>query len=422
MDQELLRTLGIDPTLPLEELLEQLQDKNLEFLERLDNCSDPVRAEELRKTQKKIEDAIMTCSTGVSLERKIKKHQERSSQAADDPSAGTAQGNDRLNAAIADYQAGDLDRALPVLEEYARQNHILACLLTADILKQNNRTVDAMVYLGVAAEQGDGTAAFMLAKLCLEQHNYVSAQRWGRLAMEQKIDRSGTLLFAASREEDIKPILEELSWMSPADRYARLMQLCDYLKERTKTYGELNAKDDLMLQDVYTALHTDERSHRQLRQYVPRYAELCDFWDKGGSAETFVKQEAGLERYTRSIWLISSAIAAAMLWVFPLVGQGLSVLLTYPLFHLLTLPVLNLVKTGYCSLNRIKLSTNGLSGGEILLWYVGIWAVTFVGIYALAILLSWMESTGPAFTARVIFTIGTAWTYHSRLAGARLLR
>lgn len=43
MNEALFEKHGIDPNLPIEQLLKQLQSKNLELLERMGNCSDDAR-------------------------------------------------------------------------------------------------------------------------------------------------------------------------------------------------------------------------------------------------------------------------------------------------------------------------------------------------------------------------------------------
>lgn len=57
MDQEFLKKIGVDQTLPYDKLKEALEEKQLEYLERQQSTTDETRLEELTETLAKIEEA-----------------------------------------------------------------------------------------------------------------------------------------------------------------------------------------------------------------------------------------------------------------------------------------------------------------------------------------------------------------------------
>lgn len=73
MNEALFEKHGIDPNLPIEQLLKQLQSKNLELLERMGNCSDDARLAQLQADQREVEDFLSILSSAVSLDRQVAK-------------------------------------------------------------------------------------------------------------------------------------------------------------------------------------------------------------------------------------------------------------------------------------------------------------------------------------------------------------
>ena|GEM_PF-4833945 len=58
---DLLKKLGIKPDLSPEETLEQLREKNLEYLERIQSCQDDARKKELLNCKHKLRKPLTAC-------------------------------------------------------------------------------------------------------------------------------------------------------------------------------------------------------------------------------------------------------------------------------------------------------------------------------------------------------------------------
>ena len=56
MDNKFLESIGVDVTVEPGKILEQLEEKQLEYFERLENVSDEARENELKKILQRIED------------------------------------------------------------------------------------------------------------------------------------------------------------------------------------------------------------------------------------------------------------------------------------------------------------------------------------------------------------------------------
>ena len=56
MDNKFLESIGVDVTVEPGRILEQLEEKQLEYFERLENVSDDARENELKKILQRIED------------------------------------------------------------------------------------------------------------------------------------------------------------------------------------------------------------------------------------------------------------------------------------------------------------------------------------------------------------------------------
>lgn len=216
MNEALFKKYGIDPGLPTEQILEQLQSKNLELLERMGSCSDNARLAQLQTDQQEVEDAISTLSSAVSLDRQVaKKAAQPSPTAAADP----------LQAALRDYQAGRTNAALPVLKAHADQGDPLCCILTANILlNQNSHAQEAKEYLYTAATAGNGAASLKLAQVYQKEHVTPSAIKWGKLALEQKEKGSGRFLaplYLQNNQPDqaAEAYIGELALVSQYDLY-----------------------------------------------------------------------------------------------------------------------------------------------------------------------------------------------------------
>ena len=55
MDNKFLESIGVDVTVEPGKILEQLEEKQLEYFERLENVSDEARENELKKILQRIE-------------------------------------------------------------------------------------------------------------------------------------------------------------------------------------------------------------------------------------------------------------------------------------------------------------------------------------------------------------------------------
>lgn len=275
---KLLKELNIDSSLPLGQILEALQEKNLEYLERLENCGDEGRAQKLREMQKRIEDAVMTCSSSVSLEGRIRKQEKELSdnaKAQTVPVQSAPTEPDRsVAAAVGLYQQGRYDEAIPLLQEHAGDD-TLACLLLSKIFLQKNQKDQARRYLYDASKLGDDGAALMLAQQYYQEKNYISAEKWAKDAMNRNVPKSGSLMMhilmdQGKQKEAIEPGIRELQWAKGYDKYAQVKSLCLMIqqlpvKERPKCYGALKAaiKDDP--QSLALVKEDSVRTDKQLR-------------------------------------------------------------------------------------------------------------------------------------------------------------
>ncbi len=209
MDKELLKKYNIDPALPPEQILALLQSKNLELLERMGSCSDDARLAQLQGEQQEVEQACLYLAGAVSLDRQVAQtdQHQQSGQAADSS----------LAAALQDYRSGNLDSALPVLEEHARQGDPLCCNLVANILLSQKRAKEAKEYLYLAANAGDGTAALQLARQYEHEGKLSPAIKWAQEALKQKEAGSGRLL-ASLFQKNNTPDLAVDAYLSELDR------------------------------------------------------------------------------------------------------------------------------------------------------------------------------------------------------------
>lgn len=231
----LLKKLGIDPNLSSQQILDKLQEKNLECLERLESCSDPQRAAELQASQREIEDAILRFSAGVSLNRQVDKRVQSEPAAA--PQAGAPLSDEqRLGKAMQDYQAGRGRDALPVLEEFAQRGDLLASMLAANLLLQSGQGTDrAKRYLYTAAEGGEGSAALLLAQQYIKEGNTISAEKYARVALQAQIPSSGQLTAQLCQlngrpMDAVEALYSALEWTVGYDRYALTKQICILLR------------------------------------------------------------------------------------------------------------------------------------------------------------------------------------------------
>ena len=231
----LLKKLGIDPNLSSQQILDKLQEKNLECLERLESCSDPQRAAELQASQREIEDAILRFSAGVSLNRQVDKRVQSEPTAA--PQAGAPLSDEqRLGKAMQDYQAGRGRDALPVLEEFAQRGDLLASMLAANLLLQSGQGTDrAKRYLYTAAERGEGSAALLLAQQYIKEGNTISAEKYARMALQAQIPSSGQLTAQLCQlngrpMDAVEALYSALEWTVGYDRYALTKQICILLR------------------------------------------------------------------------------------------------------------------------------------------------------------------------------------------------
>ena len=275
MSKELLESLGIDSTLPQRRILELLQDKNIEILERLDNCSDPDRAKQLQAQQREVENAILTLSTAVSLDRMV---QSQSRSDAEQPAAdqGSSSPEDRYNQALLDYQAGNVEQAIPVLNEFAQEGNVLACMLVGNHLLNIGETDDGKRLLQTAAQAGEGTASLLLAQQFWREGNTVYARSWAKEALDRKIPGSGRILAQISVDEGrhreaIEALLVELDHVSGYDCYAitqdiiRLMNnagLSATERHRYQTALDAKTAGDSQIQAYIAEEHKQAKSER----------------------------------------------------------------------------------------------------------------------------------------------------------------
>lgn len=273
MTKQLFQKLGIDvDLLSQEEVLEQLQQKNLEYLERLDNCSDEGRAKELKEAQAEIEEAILVYSSGVSLTQQVQARAAEAAQTAA-PAASAAPDaaptdEQRYYAALQDYQAGNGAQALPVLEEFARKGDPTASMLTACLLLERNGPGDAeraKELLGRAVDRGDGVAALALANVYIDESNYPMAERFAVQALNLgNSDSAGLLVKLVQRPEsriDTESLIRAAECSDGYERYeffrcAYGRTLSDEQKKRLQKIAEDDPACGKLLKDAKEAKAT----------------------------------------------------------------------------------------------------------------------------------------------------------------------
>ena len=240
MGIEFLNKLGISADLPSDQILERLQDKNLEYLERIESCQDQQRLTELRATQQQIEGAIMSLSTGMTLSRQAKTKTDAELASVQPDSGDAAEPTSMTvsavtyNDALTAFQRGDHQAALPVMQNYAEKGDVQACLLTAHILSQQGKDEDTKRYLFTAARQGEDIAVLMLAQQYYREGNYVSAEKWARTLYDKQYPGSGSLLTSILALKGMTPvvmdpIIKELEWLQGYERYEQVQRICEYI-------------------------------------------------------------------------------------------------------------------------------------------------------------------------------------------------
>lgn len=216
MKNDLLQILGIDPELPLETIREELEEKNLEYLERLDACEDEEQAAQLRTVQKEIEAAIQACRDGT-----FSKPKKRAAAKPKQP----PQASSALQEGVRRFKAGDMAGALEALRGEAEQGEPMACILTAQVYKSQGDNENCRRHLFYAAKRDSGEAALMLAQNYFEAEETDQALKWAERAHELRAAGAGQLLIRllSSRnqwEKALRIAGEELEWLPDYERYA----------------------------------------------------------------------------------------------------------------------------------------------------------------------------------------------------------
>lgn len=283
MNEALFKKYGIDPGLPTEQILEQLQSKNLELLERMGSCSDNARLAQLQTDQREVEDAISTLSSAVSLDRQVAK------KAAQPSPAASA---DPLQAALQDYQAGKIGAALPVLREHADQGDTLCCILTANILMNQHQTQEGKEYLYAASAAGSGAASLMLAQTYQHDNVLPSAIKWGKVALEQKEKGSGRFLAPlylknGQPDQAAEAYISELALVSQYDLYLLTYDIVALLNR-----GKLSpAAAKRLREETLVKIQNDSR--------------CMDCWQKQMCAQQQERREERKERIEQFSWRIA---------------------------------------------------------------------------------------------------------------------
>lgn len=280
MTKELLEKLGIDPALPPETIQAELEEKNLEYLERLDACTDEERLAQLRAEQQEVELALQDCREGKlpAPGKATKKKAEEASRYQSTPVGGDFAEGFRL------FQAGDLDGALQILRKYADQGDDVSSILTAEIFKTQGNENDRRRYLFSAAQRGSGEAALMLALSYYDNDETEPAYKWANKAHELRTAGAGQLMMrilTAEKkwEEALKAAAEEMEWLSDYDRYslcgdvrALLDSGCVSDEKIVKLIGPLEEvlKDSTvswdLLKGAYQAAAGRERQRKEARE------------------------------------------------------------------------------------------------------------------------------------------------------------
>lgn len=205
MNSDLFAALGLDKGLPPEILLEELETKNLEYLERLDACTDEVRMAELRKTQEEIESTLQDLRSGVSLQKDAPKQRE---DVTSKTSSKTPAGSARKAQKKTPPPAG-----------------------TAIPAQRTRREIFE------AAQAGDGGAALELAQEYYKEDNYESAWKWGKAAHQLKEVGACQFLMglygkAGNSDELLSMCVEEIGRLTGYDQYSLCESFCSFLQDK----------------------------------------------------------------------------------------------------------------------------------------------------------------------------------------------
>lgn len=231
MTNELFTTLGIDLTLPPEKVREALEEKNLEYLERLDACSDESRAAELKAIQEDIEAAIQGLADGTLT---LPKPTPGSAPASEAPQEGP-QADPKVEAALQEgarlLTEQDLAGALEILKPLADQGNESGCILTAQVYKLQGDETGYRRYLFNAAKAGSGDGALLLAQDYFAKGETDQAKKWAGKAHELKTPGAGQLLLRLLGDEKrygeaLGIAAEEIAWLPKFELFA----LCTDLK------------------------------------------------------------------------------------------------------------------------------------------------------------------------------------------------
>lgn len=234
MTNELFATLGIDLNQPPERVREALEEKNLEYLERLDACTDEARADQLRTIQADIEAAIQGLVDGTLTLPKP------APDATPAPAPQTAQTvakvDPQTEAALQEgakrITAQDLPGALEVLKPLADQGDGQGCILTAQVYKLQGDDTNYRRYLFNAAKGGSGDGALLLAQDYFAKSETDQARKWAEKAHELQAPGAGQLLLRLLADEKqykeaLDIVAQELEWLPDFELFA----LCTDLKK-----------------------------------------------------------------------------------------------------------------------------------------------------------------------------------------------
>ena len=177
--EQLLNKLGINANQSSEQILEELEKKQMEYLDRLDNVEDDRRREQLKDTLQEIESAISTLSwlvkrTTTGIKRDTEDTEEAPEEFSDLKKKGTQKQNEVLQA--------DRTQKAPEKTEEERYDEALAIMATPDYAKG----VELMHKL---AEEGYHWAQREMGRLYSEgnrvEKNDQIAVEWYQKAAEQ---------------------------------------------------------------------------------------------------------------------------------------------------------------------------------------------------------------------------------------------
>ncbi|NLI61252.1 MAG: leucine-rich repeat protein [Clostridiales bacterium] len=199
---DLLMKLGIEPNLSVDETMELLQEKNLEYLERIQSCQDDVRREELLKLQEQIEEAIDSLSMGILIAADAQTRQSESNREK------TLQ--DQYLEAVGAYKNQGYKHAFAVLETFARQGDLTAQIICGDCQLHLGSLHEAKRWFYLAAEQGEISGMLMLARCYMDENNLTAAEEWAIKAAEGHT-REASKLMIKIKDIQGKP-LEAYRW------------------------------------------------------------------------------------------------------------------------------------------------------------------------------------------------------------------